>query len=81
MPKQIKKAKIALVNAAFEVKKTKVDAKIEIRNPTQLQAFLDEEESMLKKKVEKVKNSGANILICQIGIDDLAQHFLAKAGI
>jgi len=81
MPKYVKNAKIALVDAALEVKKTEVDAKIEIRDPSQLQAFLDEEESMLKKMVEKVKNSGANVLICQKGIDDLAQHFLAKEGI
>jgi len=81
MPKQVNKAKIALVDAALEVKKTEVDAKIEIRDPTQLQAFLDEEESMLKKMAEKVKNSGANVLICEKGIDDLAQHFLAKEGI
>jgi thermosome len=81
MPKQVKKAKIALVDAALEVKKTEVDAKIEINDPSQLQAFLDEEEAMLRKMVEKVKNSGANVLICQKGIDDLAQHFLAKEGI
>lgn len=81
MPKTIKNAKIALLDAALEVKKTEVDAKIEIRDPSQLQAFLDEEESMLKKMVEKVKNSGADVLICQKGIDDLAQHFLSKAGI
>ncbi|MDH7517563.1 MAG: thermosome subunit beta, partial [Candidatus Thermoplasmatota archaeon] len=81
MPKQVNKAKIALVNAALEVKKTEVDAKIEIRDPSQLQAFLDEEEAMIKKMVDKVKNSGANVLICQKGIDDLAQHFLAKEGI
>jgi thermosome len=81
MPRLVKNAKIALVDAALEVKKTEVDAKIEIRDPSQLQAFLDEEESMLKKMVEKVKNSGADVLICQKGIDDLAQHFLAKGGI
>jgi thermosome len=78
MPKQIKNAKIALVNAALEVKKTEVDARIQIQDPTQLQAFLDEEEGMLKKMVNKIKKSGANILICQKGIDDIAQHFLAK---
>jgi len=81
MPKTLKNGKIALLNAALEVKKTEVDAKIEIRDPTQLQAFLDEEESMLKKMVEKVKKSGATVLICQKGVDDLAQHFLAKEGI
>jgi thermosome len=81
MPRSVKNAKIALLDAALEVKKTEVDAKIEIRDPSQLQAFLDEEESMLKKMVEKVKKSEANVLICQKGIDDLAQHFLSKAGI
>jgi archaeal chaperonin len=81
MPRLVKNAKIALLDAALEVKKTEVDAKIEIRDPSQLQAFLDEEESMLKKMVEKVKKSGATVLICQKGIDDLAQHFISKAGI
>jgi len=81
MPKTVKNAKIALVNAALEVKKTEVDARIQIQDPTQLQAFLDEEEGMLKKMVTSVKKSGANVLVCQKGIDDLAQHFLAKAGI
>ena len=81
MPKHIKNAKIALVNAALEVKKTEVDARIQIQDPTQLQAFLDEEEGMLRKMVEKIKKSGANVLICQKGIDDIAQHFLAKDGI
>ncbi|OGS40002.1 MAG: thermosome subunit, partial [Euryarchaeota archaeon RBG_13_31_8] len=81
MPKLVKNAKIALVNAALEVRKTEVDARIQIQDPTQLQAFLDEEEEMIKKMVDKVKNSGANVLICQKGIDDLAQHFLAKEGI
>jgi thermosome len=81
MPKNIKNGKIALINAALEVKKTEVDARIQIQDPTQLQAFLDEEEGMLKKMVEKIKNSGANVLICQKGIDDIAQHYLAKEGI
>jgi len=81
MPRQVKNAKIALVDAALEVKKTEVDAKIEIRDPSQLQAFLDEEESMLRKMVEKVKKSGTTVLVCQKGVDDLAQHFLAKEGI
>ena len=81
MPKTVKNAKIALVNAAFEVKKTEVDARIQINDPSQLQAFLDEEESMLRKMVDRVKKSGANVLICQKGIDDIAQHFLAKAGV
>lgn len=81
MPKNVKNAKIALINAAIEVKKTEVDARIQIQDPTQLQAFLDEEEGMLRKMVDSIKKSGANVLICQKGIDDLAQHFLAKAGI
>jgi len=81
MPKHIKNAKITLINAALEVKKTEVDARIQIQDPTQLQAFLDEEEGMIRKMVEKVKASGANVLICQKGIDDIAQHFLAKEGI
>jgi thermosome len=81
MPKQVKNAKIALVNAALEVKKTEVDARIQIQDPTQLQAFLDEEEGMLKKMVGKIKKSGANVLVCQKGIDDIAQHYLAKEGI
>jgi thermosome len=81
MPKQVKNAKIALVDVALEVKKTEVDARIQINDPTQLQAFLDEEEGMIKKMAEKVKKSGANVLICQKGIDDIAQHYLAKDGI
>jgi archaeal chaperonin len=81
MPRHVKNAKIALINAALEIKKTEVDARIQIQDPTQLQAFLDEEESMLRKMVEKVKKSGANVLVCQKGIDDLAQHFLSKEGI
>ena len=78
MPKHVKNAKIALVSIALEVKKTEVDARIQIQDPAQLQAFLDEEEGMLKKMVDKVKKSGANVLICQKGIDDIAQHYLAK---
>ncbi|MCJ7572218.1 MAG: thermosome subunit, partial [Candidatus Thermoplasmatota archaeon] len=81
MPKQVKNAKIALVDVALEVKKTEVDARIQINDPTQLQAFLDEEEGMIRKMAEKVKKSGANVLICQKGIDDIAQHYLAKDGI
>jgi len=81
MPKQVKNAKIALISAALEVKKTEVDAKIQIRDPTQLQAFLEEEESMLKKMVDKVRNSGANVLISMKGIDDVAQYYFAKYNI
>ncbi|HLE54909.1 MAG TPA: thermosome subunit beta, partial [Thermoplasmata archaeon] len=81
MPGEVKDAKVALVDAALEVKKTEIDAKIEITDPTQLQAFLNEEEAMLKKMVDTVKKSGANVLFGQKGIDDLAQHYLAKEGI
>ena len=81
MPKHVKDAKIALLNFALEIKKTEVDARIQISDPTQLQAFLDEEESMLKKMVDRVKNTGANVVICQKGIDDIAQYYLAKANI
>jgi thermosome len=81
MPKRVEKGKIALIDSAMEVKKTEIDAKIEITDPSQLHAFLDEEENMLRKMVDVVKKSGANVLFCQKGIDDLAQHYLAKAGI
>ncbi|MCW3133785.1 MAG: thermosome subunit alpha [Methanophagales archaeon] len=81
MPKLVEDAKIALINSALEIEKTEVDAKIEITSPDQMKAFLDEEERMLKSMVDKVKESGANVLFCQKGIDDLAQHYLAKEGI
>ena len=81
MPKFLEKPRIALVNAAFEVKKTEVDAKIQITDPSQFQQFLDNEENYLKKMALKVEESGANVVFCQKGIDDLAQHFLAKKGI
>ncbi len=81
MPKLVEDAKIALINSALEIEKTEVDAKIEITSPDQMKAFLDEEERMLKDMVDKVKASGANVLFCQKGIDDLAQHYLAKEGI
>ncbi|MHC1611164.1 MAG: thermosome subunit alpha [Candidatus Methanospirareceae archaeon] len=81
MPKSVKDAKIALINSALEIEKTEVDAKIEITAPEQMKSFLEEEERMLKEMVEKVKASGANVLFCQKGIDDLAQHYLAKEGI
>jgi thermosome len=81
MPKRVENAKIALVNAALEVKETETDAEIRITDPEQLKAFLGEEERMLKEMVDTVKKSGANVLFCQKGIDDMAQHFLAKVGI
>jgi thermosome len=81
MPKRIEKAKIALVNAALEVEKTEFSAEIRIRDPAQMQAFLDQETNMLRDMVAKMKKAGANVVICQKGIDDMAQHFLAKEGI
>ncbi len=81
MPSEVKDGKIALLDAALEVKKTEIDAKIEITDPTQLQAFLNEEEAMLKRMVDIVKKSGATVVFCQKGIDDLAQHYLSKEGI
>ncbi|MBN1784316.1 MAG: TCP-1/cpn60 chaperonin family protein [Candidatus Bathyarchaeota archaeon] len=81
MPKLVENAKIALLDSPLEVEKTEFSAEIRIRDPTQMQAFLNKEESMLKDMVAKVKKSGANVLFCQKGIDDLAQHFLAKEGI
>ncbi len=81
MPTRVSNPKIALLDAALEIKKTEIDAKIEINDPSQLNAFLQEEENMLRRMVEQVKKSGANVVFCQKGIDDLAQHFLAKEGI
>ena len=81
MPRSTTGAKIALVNSAIEVKKTEVDAKIQITDPNQLSKFLEEEENYIRSLVEKIKNSGANVLICQKGIDELAQHYMAKSGI
>ncbi len=81
MPRSMTGAKIALVNSAIEVKKTEVDAKIQITDPNQLSKFLEEEENYIRNLVEMIKNSGANVLICQKGIDELAQHYMAKSGI
>lgn len=81
MPKLINGAKIALIDSAVEIKDTEIDAKIEITDPAQMQAFLDQEERMLRSMVDKIVASGANVLFCQKGIDDAAQHFLAKKGI
>ena len=81
MPKRVEDAKIALVDAPLEVEKTEFDAKINIENPEQMKAFLDEEEKMLKEMTDKISNSGANVLLCEKGIDDVAQHYLAKKGI
>jgi len=81
MPKSVKSAKIALINRALEIKKTEVDAKIQITDPNQLQKFLDEEERSLRELAEKIEASGANVVICEKGIDDLVQHYLANEGI
>lgn len=81
MPKKITDARILLINEALEIKKTEVDAEISIKSPDQLQLFLDQEEQMIHDMVTKVINSGANVLFVQKGIDDIAQHYLAKAGI
>ena len=78
MPKQVKNAKIALVDTALEVKKTEFDATIRIQDPSKMQAFLDQETNMLREMVDKIAKKGANVVICQKGIDDMAQHFLAK---
>jgi len=81
MPTKIQKAKIALVNAALEVEKTEMSAEIRISDPTQMQMFLEEENRMLKEMVTKLHSAGTNVLICQKGIDDISQHYLAKHGI
>ena len=81
MPTKIEKAKIALLNSALEIEKTEMSAEIRITDPTQMQMFLEEENRMLKSMVDKIHQIGANVLICQKGIDDIAQHYLAKQGI
>ncbi|MEM7819577.1 MAG: thermosome subunit beta [Candidatus Aenigmatarchaeota archaeon] len=81
MPKEVRNAKIALLDCALEVKETETNAEIRITSPEQLQAFLDQESKMLKEMVKKVVASGCNVVFCQKGIDDLAQHYLAKEGI
>ncbi len=81
MPRKVEDARIALLDAALEIKNTEIEAKIQITDPAQLNSFFEQEERTLKEMVEKVKASGATVLFCQRGIDDLAQHFLAKAGI
>ena len=81
MPKKVTDAKIALINTALEINKTETDAKINISNPQQLKTFLDEENKMLKTMVDKIVASGANVLACQKGVDDMVQHYLAKADI
>jgi len=81
MPKQTKNAKILLLNAKLEIEKTEFDAKININSPDQMKLFLDEEESMLREMADKVVKSGANVVLCEKGIDDMALHFLSKKGI
>jgi len=81
MPKRIENAKIAVINSPLEIEKTEFDAKININSPDQMQKFIDEENKMLKAMVDKVVAAGANVLLCQKGIDDIAQHYLANAGI
>jgi thermosome len=81
MPKRVENAKIALLDAALEIEKTEFDAEIRINDPSQMKAFVDEEGKMLKDMVSKIKSAGANIVFCQKGIDDIAQHYLAKQGI
>jgi len=81
MPKKVTDGKIALVNTALEINKTETDAKINISNPQQMKSFLDEENRMLKTMVDKVIGSGATVVLCQKGVDDMAQHYLAKAGV
>jgi len=81
MPKRVENAKILLLNMPLEVKETEIDAKIQITDPMQIEAFLKQEEKIIKEMIEKIKATGANVVITQKGIDDLAQHFLAKEGI
>jgi thermosome len=81
MPKKIQDAKIALISAPLEIEKTEFDAKINISTPNQIKSFMEEENQILKEMVERIKKTGANVVLCQKGIDDIVQHYLAKAGI
>ena len=81
MPKSKENAKIALLDVALEIEKTEITAEIRIKDPSQMKAFLDQEEGMLKEMVDKIKKVGADVVFCQKGIDDMVQHFLAKDGI
>ena len=80
MPKRIENARIALLNCPLEVEKPEFDAKLNINNPNQMQKFLDEENNILKSMVDKISSAGANVVLCQKGIDDMAQHYLARGG-
>jgi chaperonin GroEL (HSP60 family) len=81
MPKLVTNAKIGLLDAALEIEKTEFDSKIRIENPDEIQAYLDQEEGLLKDLVDKVKSAKINVLFCQKGVDDTVQHFLARSGI
>ena len=81
MPRKKENAKIALLDSALEIEKTEMSAEIRIRDPTQMQAFLNQETSMMQEMAQKIKKSGADIVFCQKGVDDMVQHFLAKEGI
>ena len=81
MPKRVDKAQIALINSPLEIEKTELDAKISISSPNQMKSFLEEENNILKSMVDKIASTGANVIICQKGIDDIAQHYLAKENI
>lgn len=81
MPKRVQEAKIVLINSPLEIEKTEFDAKISISSPNQMKSFLEEENNILKRMVDKIASIGANVLVCQKGIDDIAQHYLAKANI
>src|SRR6266702_3020437 len=81
MPKRVENAKIALITSALEIEKTEMSAEIRINDPQQMQMFLDEENKMLRSMVEKIKSAKANVVLCQKGIDDIVQHYLAKEGI
>jgi chaperonin GroEL (HSP60 family) len=81
MPKLIKNAKIALINSALEIEKTEMNAEIRINDPQQMQGFLDEENKMLKSMVDKIMEAGANVVVCQKGIDDIVQHYLSSSAI
>jgi archaeal chaperonin len=81
MPKRIENARIALLNSALEIEKPEFDTKLNINTPGQMQGFIDEENNMLKSMVDKILSASANVVLCQKGIDDMAQHYLARAGI
>jgi thermosome len=81
MPKRVEKAKIALLDTSLEIEKTELDSKINIESPDQIEAFLKQEESMLRDMADKIVAAGANVVICQKGIDDMVQHFLSRKGV